>query len=204
MSEEAGRDRRPVWSSGYGGRDSRHKTQNGLATAPKKRHEQICPTGRCWSLRYISPLHSCDSSGKRESSTAPLRLRGLPQIRVFCSCVARLTAAHRTPRSTVVRSCADIVQGAQTRRVAMLVAGSVVPACAGIRDCRRGGYRYSPSHPCVCRARKMLPRGPGRPYGGHPCVCGDRTGWLQSKPFRALDRCALLGGGPSTTQERQV
>ena len=56
MSEEAGRDRRPAWSSGYGGRDSRHKTQNGLATAQKKRPEQICPTGRCWSLRYISPL----------------------------------------------------------------------------------------------------------------------------------------------------
>ena len=60
MSGGAGRDRRPVWSSGYGGRDSRHKTQNGLATAPKKRHEQICPTGRCWSLRYISPQQSLE------------------------------------------------------------------------------------------------------------------------------------------------
>ena len=36
MSEGAGRDRRPAWSSGYGGRDSRHKTQNGLATAPEE------------------------------------------------------------------------------------------------------------------------------------------------------------------------
>ena len=65
MSEGAGRDRRPAWSSGYGGRDSRHKTQNGLATAHKKRPEQICPTSRCWSLRHISPkakaLNGCVS-----------------------------------------------------------------------------------------------------------------------------------------------
>ena len=61
MSEGVGRDRRPAWSSGYGGRDSRHKTQNGLATAQKKRPEQICPTGRCWSLRYISPTTNADA-----------------------------------------------------------------------------------------------------------------------------------------------
>ena len=32
----AGRDRRPTWSSGYGGRDSRHKTQNGLGDSPEE------------------------------------------------------------------------------------------------------------------------------------------------------------------------
>ena len=52
-----------------GGRDSRHKTQNGLATAPKKRHEQICPTGRCWSLRHISPQQSLSL---RQAPTVPV------------------------------------------------------------------------------------------------------------------------------------
>ena len=71
MSEGAGRDRRPAWLSGYGGRDSRHKTQNGLATAQKKRPEQICPTGRCWSLRYISPIHSPPNSAVVIVSAVP-------------------------------------------------------------------------------------------------------------------------------------
>ena len=71
MSEGAGRDRRPAWSSGYGGRDSRHKTQNGLATAQKKRPEQICPTGRCWSLRYISPQQDVCHPGHPDINDGP-------------------------------------------------------------------------------------------------------------------------------------
>ena len=71
MSVGAGRDRRPIWSSGYGGRDSRHKTQNGLATAQKKRPEQICPTGRCWSLRYISPILPTRTSVEAAARISP-------------------------------------------------------------------------------------------------------------------------------------
>ena len=92
------RDRRPAWSSGYGGRDSRHKTQNGLATAQKKRPEQICPTGRCWSLRHIRPIRNDYDNPK------PLILhRRLRQL-VYADCLVRslwatlLRRDYRAPR----------------------------------------------------------------------------------------------------------